>query len=128
MAGTSVAPVPILLDLEKLDFGYTIAEPSEKLLGMMGQQAQLVLRGSMFVTDVLQLPLVYTMHGPLQEVDFGNWKKGSRSGVTKAKHPLTLYIIEVAGEEVFYCDNVNGILRVMGKDLTAMRRANLGLV
>lgn len=126
-AGTGVAPIAIGLDYEKLEAQFTLGEYTESALALLGQRCQLVLRGSMFVTDGVELPVVITQTGLLVESDMGSWKKGDRSGQLKGTQVIDLITLEINGDEIYHIDNVNGINRVNGKDLTAQRRANLGM-
>lgn len=126
-AGTGVAPVAIGLDMEKMVQDMTISEPSPIILTRIDQRCQLVFRGSLFLSDGIEEPLVITQSGLLTEADMGGYKKGDRNGKTKFTHAVDTITVEISGEELIHIDNINGIKRIGGTDLTALRRQNLGI-
>lgn len=127
-AGTGVAPVEVGLDLEKMTTDFTIAEPSDIILTRFDQRCLLEFRGSQFISDGVEEWFTITQTGLLNEVDLNGLKKGDRNGKTKFTHSVDVITVESQSYgELIHIDNINGIKRIGGQDLTAIRRWNLGV-
>ena len=127
MGGTIDVP---MAQIEKMETEFTlnsVGGDTYKLLTVVnGATIPVTARAVAQDDDGTKHAFVARMRGIVKEPDQGSWKRG---GDAKQKVAMTLrsYQLLRDGEELFYADPVNMVMRVNGIDQLALDRAILGV-
>lgn len=119
------APVEIDMGLDKMEASLTFSEYKPFLMGVIGTEKSLTIRGSIEGPDG-KLRVVAKMRGLWKEADPGAWKAGDKSSL-KLTCAVKVYKLEIAGQSVYDINIPLGIRSINGEDQNLVRRANLGI-
>lgn len=124
------APVKIGLGMEIMEASFSVTGMTPDILAQFGLADDTafngVFRGAYKNLKGEVVPVIATMRGMIDEIDFGSWKPGDKAE-TKFTLAPSYYKLEIAGQVVYEIDPVGMVRIINGTDELAAERAAIGL-
>lgn len=126
-AGGMDAPVEYDMGMEKLDLGFTLSEPNEQTLSVLGKpNIRYVARSAIQRPGEQAEALIINMTGMLKQANMGEQTPGEKQTLELMAN-LIYYRLQVNGQTVIEIDIPNMVRIIGGEDQLASQRAALGI-